>query len=119
VNARRLLQRFRREREPVLSSDHTLDWGPEDIIHPWWPARELPPEIVQLAAYLESFSPERRQVFEEAVSANGCPAWVHKRVEDFGDWDEFQRVCLEALRYRDEHGIPVEASLLCGVEEAD
>ena len=116
MDARRLLQRFRK---PRPSGDHSADWGIEDILDPWWPTRELPPQIVQLGAWLASFSPERRQVFEEAVCANGCPWWVHKRVVEFGGWDEFQQVCLEALHYMHEHGIPVEASLLVSVEGAE
>jgi hypothetical protein len=112
VSARRLLQRFRRRPRPM--GDHTLDFTAEDIINPW-PRVVVPPEITQLGAWLSGFSPERRRVFEEAVSANGFPAWVHKRVEDFGGWEPFQRVCVEALHYLDL-GVPAEASLLCSLE---
>lgn len=108
------LFRRRRDCEPVLSSDHSMDLTAD--MAEWPTVIVLSPQIVQLAAMLRGLTPESRQVLEEAVSENGWPAWWGGWVAAYG-WDAFKSMCLEALEnyHRDE--IPVENTLYACVEE--
>jgi hypothetical protein len=96
--------------------DHSLDWGPEDIIHPR-PSVELPPDVVQLAAWLTGMSPERRIVLSDSESANGWPAWLGRWVGRYGDWQSFQAMAEQALSDFHDHDIPIEASLLAAEQD--
>lgn len=96
--------------------DHTFDYTADDFARP--PMVELPPDVVQVAAWLSGMSPERRQVLAESQSEEGCPVWVHKRASEWGGWEDFRDMCLEALYYLHEHGVPVEASLLVSLQDA-
>ena len=86
----------------VPESDHSGDLTP-DLFD--WPATTyVPPEYEQLGSWLESLSPERRQVLAESVSSNGFPQWIQKW-EESGDWHGFLEMCELAFSAIDE-GIP-------------
>jgi hypothetical protein len=112
VNVLRIF-RCRRSREPVLSSDHTLDWTAEDIINPWPPRIFIAPELVHLAAMLTGMTPERRQVLADSESGNGWPAWWKTRFygDDDDCWEDFKLACAEVFDNLD-HGIAAENTLL-------
>lgn len=106
------LRIFRRRREPVLSSDHSLDFTADDFSSP---ARVcfIAPELVHLAAMLTALSPERRQVLAESETPNGWPAWWRTRFygDDDDHWEAFKLMCAEVFDNLDA-GIPAENSLV-------
>ena len=79
----------------VGSRDHSRDLTP-DLFD--WPATTyVPDQFVQLGGWLESLSPQRRQVLAESVSSNGSPAWLAKWEDHPGGWCGFLEMCELAL----------------------
>ena len=86
----------------VGSGDHSRDLTP-DLFD--WPATTyVPDQFVQLGRWLESLSPQRRQVLAESVSSNGFPGWIQKW-EESGDWHGFLEMCELAFSAIDD-GVP-------------
>ena len=88
---------------PEPMGNHQFDLEPDDFARP--PTTYIPDQFVQLGAWLESLSPERRQVLAESVSSNGSPAWLAKWEDHAGDWHGFLEMCELAFSAIDD-GIP-------------
>jgi hypothetical protein len=97
---------------PRSEPTRSPNWGPRDIIE-HKPLVVVDPRVIHLAAHLEGWSRERREVFEQSVRPDGWPAvWRCWHEREGSGWEDFKRTCLQAL---DDHaiaGIPIVHSLI-------